>query len=110
MRGTIKSKDEMERLFREGRRSSSYMLSVLVLPSPRPQGRCAFVAGKKLGPAPVRNRCKRVMREVARELGSPWEGHDVVFVARRKVATARHEKVCAEARRQLSKVGVLEGA
>lgn len=110
MKGTVKSKDDMERLFREGRRSSSYLMTVLVMPSPTANdgiGRCGFIAGKKLGVAPLRSRCKRVMREVARELGGPWNGYDVVFIAKRKAATANHQKLVKDARRQLEGLGVL---
>lgn len=108
MKGTIKSKIEMERLFQVGRRSSSYLMTVIVAERPggSPQGRCAFVAGKRLGPAPLRNRCKRVMREAARELGGPWDGHDVVFVARRRVAHAPHGKLVSRMRGQLAELGV----
>lgn len=108
LKGTIKSKTEMERLFRAGRRSSSYLMGVIV--SEREgdarQGRCAFVAGKKLGNAPTRNRCKRVLRQGARELGAPWPGYDVVFVARRKIAHAAHTKVVSQMSRQLGDLGV----
>lgn len=109
MKGTIKSKAEMERLFRSGRRSSSYLMVVIASTeaSPSDEGRCAYVAGKKLGNAPLRERCKRVMRRASRELGAPWRGSDVVFVARRKVAHARHDKVVAQMRRQLVELGVI---
>ena len=110
MKGTVKSKDDMERLFREGRRSSSYLMTVLVTPSPTAYsetGRWGFIAGKKLGVAPLRSRCKRVMREVAAELEGPWSGFDVVFVAKRKVASADHAKVLKDAKCQLEGLGVL---
>lgn len=49
-----------------------------------------FTATKKIGNAVVRNRCKRRMRELARELlplhGKP--GHDYVFIARATTAKA----------------------
>lgn len=107
MKGTIKSKGEMERLFRTGRRSSSYLMTVLSCEAGEGrEGRCAFVAGKKLGPAPLRNRCKRVLRSAASELGAPWEGHDLVFVARRKVARADHAKVVEQMASQLSELGI----
>ena len=108
MRGTVKSKDDMERLFREGRRSSSYLMNVIVAPAAgaNPQGRWAFIAGKKLGCAPLRNRCKRVMRAAAAELGGPWPQLDVVFVARHKLAFADHRSVVAEMQRCPRKLGV----
>lgn len=109
MKGTVKSKDEVERLFRNGKRSTSRLFSVLTLPSPCKQGRCAFIAGKKLGSAPFRNRCKRVMRAAAQTLGFPWAGYDVVFIARSQVATAKCGIVCDEMRKQLLKAGVLRG-
>ena len=108
MKGTIKSKEDMERLFQKGRRSSSYLMAVISSPTSHHQGRCAYAAGKKLGSAPLRNRCKRVMRSVASELGAPWPGYDVVFVARRKVAFEDHGKVVKQARRQLQELGIVE--
>lgn len=106
MKGTVKSKAEMERLFHEGRRSSSSLLSVIIAPAACENGRVAFIAGKKLGVAPLRSRCKRVMRAAAAELGFPRQGHDVVFIARRRVATADHRKVLSEMRKCLENGGV----
>lgn len=108
VKGTIKSKEDVERLFSSGRRSSSYVFTVLQCRNEENEnGRCAFIAGKKLGNAPLRNRCKRVMREVARELGAPWDGYDVAFIAHRKTATESHEKLLKKARVQLSDLGVI---
>lgn len=108
MKGTVKSKKDVERLFSNGRRSSSYAFTILQCQSiSHESGRCAFIAGKKLGNAPMRNRCKRVMRQVARELGCPWQGYDVAFIARRKVATEQHDKLVKKARSQLVELGVI---
>lgn len=109
MKGTIKSKTDIERLFRKGRRSSSYLMTVLECPyisQDMSKGRCAFIAGKKLGTAPFRNRCKRVMRECARELGAPWKGHDVVFTARHKLAYADRGDVLRSMKKQVQELGV----
>lgn len=107
MQGTVKSKVEMERLFREGRRSSSSMLTVIAAPSSSEKGRWAFIAGKKLGVAPLRSRCKRVMRAAAAGLDGPWAGYDVVFIAKRRVATAKQSKVIKEMSKCLKEQGVL---
>lgn len=99
----------MERLFREGRRSSSYLLNVLILPASAEhgdKGRLGFVAGKKLGVAPYRCRCKRVLRAAAAELGGPWPGFDVVFVARHKTGRANHARLAKEMRKCLVTLGV----
>lgn len=83
-------------------------MTVICLPSGTAgRGRCAYAAGKRLGNAPFRNRCKRVMREAARACGAPWEGHDVVFVAKRGVAHARQGKLAAKMREQLLELEVL---
>lgn len=108
MKGTIKRKEEIERLFRTGRRSSSSLITVIELSDTQsPLGRCAYIAGKKLGSAPLRNRCKRVMREAARELGAPWPGHDVVFVARRKLASTRQKDLVRGIKEQLVRLDVV---
>ncbi len=108
MKGTIKSKEDVERLFSQGRRSTSSSMTIIMCKSDVSDlGRCAFIAGKKLGCAPLRSRCKRVMREVARELGAPWKGYDVVFLARKGVAREGHEEVAKQARRSLVKLGVI---
>ena len=107
MKGTIKSKQEIERLFKQGRRSSCRYCSLIIAPSPLPGGRCAFIAGKKLGVAPLRSRCKRVMRAAARELGAPWMGVDVVFIAKKSVATAAHDDVVRQMGRALKQAGVV---
>jgi ribonuclease P protein component len=57
------------------------------------RGRLAFVAGKRLGSAPERNRAKRLMREAAHQLKAPWDDRDVVFVARDKTVTATLDAV-----------------
>jgi ribonuclease P protein component len=95
---TIKSTREIDTLFKEGRRASSPLLTALSMPvSERrgPEGRVAFVAGKKLGGAVVRNRCKRVLRAGVARAGGPWSSVDIVLIARQGLATAVAEDVDA---------------
>ena len=57
-----------------------------------PEGRVAFVAGKKLGSAPLRSRTKRVLRETFRRSGHLVPGYDLILVGRRAAAAAHpHE-------------------
>jgi ribonuclease P protein component len=72
-----------------------------------PEGRVVFVAGKKLGGAVMRNRCKRVMREAVRRSGGPWSGFDVAIVARKDTATAAPERIDTALEAALRKCGVV---
>jgi ribonuclease P protein component len=88
---TLKSPGEIDDLFRSGRRGSTELIMVLCTKTPEqrgPEGRVVFVAGKKLGGAVMRNRCKRVLRAATARVGGPWAGYDVAIVARRDTATA----------------------
>jgi ribonuclease P protein component len=88
---TLKSPGEIDDLFRSGRRGSTELILVLSLRTPEqrgPEGRVVFVAGKKLGGAVMRNRCKRVLRASTARCGGPWSGFDVAIVARKDAATS----------------------
>lgn len=56
-------------------------------------GRVAFVAGKKLGNAVWRNSAKRRMRALCRDLGGPWVGYDVIFLAKSPLTAVSYSKV-----------------
>ena len=142
MKGTIKSKQEIERLFKLGRRSSCLYCSILVLDTPSKyidgcisdknnksarrenksqfsaknylnqdcasnNWRFAFIAGKKLGNAPFRNRCKRVMRSVVSEVAPEvinepqHKARDIVFIAKKNIAYAKHDKVKQQVKKML---------
>lgn len=106
---TIKSTREIDTLFKEGRRASSPLLTALSMPIDErrgPGGRVAFVAGKKLGGAVVRNRCKRVLRAGTLRAHGPWEGLDVVLISRPGLATAAVEDVDAAFSAVLRRIGV----
>lgn len=64
-------------------------------PQHGPGGRVAFIAGKKQGNAVWRNQAKRRMRAVCRDLGGPWTGLNVLFIANRKTTQSSYSKVLA---------------
>ena len=107
---TITSASEIDALFKKGRRAGTELLVVLTLPTPErrgPEGRVVFVAGKKLGGAVVRNRCKRVVRDAVRRAGGPWAGADVALLARKGTATATPDALDEGLARGLRRLGVL---
>lgn len=73
-------------------------------------GRVAFIAGKKLGGAVWRNRAKRRMRSVCYNIGGPFDGWDVVFLARRSVAQAPFEEMKSQVEKALGRAKVLGGS
>lgn len=89
---TIKSAGEIDSIFRSSTRVSHPLLIALVAKTPEgrgPRGRVAFIAGKRLGTAAVRNRSKRVVRAAVRAAGGPWPGFDVVLIATPRTAEAK---------------------
>jgi ribonuclease P protein component len=106
---TITSQADIERLFAEGRRRGRQAALVIVLETPEardPDGRVLFIAGKRLGTAVRRNRCKRVLREAVRRTGGPWPGLDVALVARPGTAAASLRDLDDAIRRALESAGV----
>ena len=101
---TIKSTAEISELFASGKRIKTPFLTLIVKkhhsgkPSGNdeqhgPYGRVAFIAGKKLGNAVWRNRAKRRMRALCLQVGGPWPGYDVIFLAKASLTTAEYRKV-----------------
>ena len=85
MKHTITSNEEVNRLFSDADKSIQTNLIVLCAneyPERDQRGRVAYLAGKRLGNAPKRNKAKRLLREAARLAGAPWSGLRVVLVAR----------------------------
>ena len=107
---TLKAPSEIDALFRAGRRGTTDLILILSTRTPEqrgPEGRVVFVAGKKLGGAVMRNRCKRVLRAAVRRASGPWSGFDVAVIARRDTATASPEALDVALRAALRKSGVL---
>ncbi len=93
---TIKSSREIDRIFQQATRVAHPLIIVLVSATPEGRdqsGRVAFVAGKKLGNAVHRNRCKRVLRASLRRVGGPWPGSDVAIIARPGLGEANFTSV-----------------
>lgn len=85
---TIKSSSEILFLFVHGQRIKTPDLNFIVARTEEQHdriGRVAFIAGKKLGNAVWRNKAKRRMRALCRDLGGPFPGYDVVFLARQSI-------------------------
>jgi ribonuclease P protein component len=106
---TIKSSREIDSIFRESTKAAHPLLMVLVTPTPArhgARGRVAVIAGRRLGSAVLRNRCRRVLRESIRRCRGPWPGWDVAVVARAQTAAGKPEDVDRVLRDLLERAGV----
>ncbi|HET7309451.1 MAG TPA: ribonuclease P protein component [Actinomycetota bacterium] len=80
---------------------------VVVFVAPGP-GSAAFVAGRRIGGAVLRNRARRILRAAWRELADEVEdGYDVVVVARAAIVGARTQELVAEVAELLSRAQVI---
>jgi len=101
---TIKSRKDFGAVFSSGRRASDRLVRVTALQNTRSDGKLAFVAAKRLGNAVYRNRCKRVLREAARQADLPREDSAIILFATRATHDAHPDEVARSIRRLVGKV------
>ena len=71
-------------------------------------GSAAFVAGRRIGGAVLRNRARRILRAAWREVEDKVEdGYDVVVVARAEIVGAGTQDLVAEVEELLSRAQVI---
>lgn len=70
-------------------------------------GTVAFVAGRRVGGAVLRNRARRVLRAAWREIAPEVRpGNDVAFVAREAIRGAGTQELVVEMRELLTRAGL----
>ena len=87
---TIKSHQDFERVFTQGKRFNHPLIRMVICDcmSEGDPARVAFAAAKRLGNAVVRNRSKRVLREAARACDLPVDGKEIILFATPRTRTA----------------------
>lgn len=103
--GTSTSADRVARTLSSGKAFHGERVVVFVAPG---TGSAAFVAGRRIGGAVLRNRARRILRAAWRELADEVEdGYDVVVVARAAIVGARTQELVAEVAELLSRAQVI---
>lgn len=108
---TIESSREIDSLFQRGSRAANTYVVVIAAPTEDergPSGRVVFIAGKKIGNAVFRNRCRRVLRAAVSRLEVEWPGWDVALMARPALASAGPGQVDAAIESALAKLRVVQ--
>jgi ribonuclease P protein component len=83
----IRRREDFERIYEAGARQSGRNMIVFIQPTAHDAARLGIAATRKLGSAVVRNRAKRLVRELFRH-HKPAGGLDVVVVPRREMLDA----------------------
>jgi len=116
---TITSSETIGQVLKKGRRVNGALLSLYYRAGqaqthrgPEEQralaqeGRVAFIAGKRLGTAVLRNRSKRVLRAAFDAAGGTRAGYDVLLVANSRTARSSSREVAQELSVLLSKAHI----
>jgi ribonuclease P protein component len=104
-RGILRRGTDVRRVVRTGKRGSGNLMVVYVAPGGS-LARVAFVCGRRVGGAVVRNRGRRLLREAWRSVRARARGFDVVFVARPEIQGAKTPDVIVDMDRALLAAGV----
>ena len=85
---------DFDRVRAEGRRWQQGLLAISVAPNDLSHNRFGFVTSRRLGGAVVRNRVRRVLREVVRQSQHALKpGFDITIVARNEIVGQPYSNV-----------------
>ena len=98
----IRRREEFQEIYEAGRRVSGRLMTMFVRENDRAGARLGIAATRKIGSAVIRNRAKRLVRELFRH-HKPTGGFDVVIVPRREMLDASYDSLEAEFRALLDR-------
>lgn len=93
-------------VYRSGKAVADNMIVIKTLSNKLDVSRTGFSVTKEIGKATVRNRIKRLLKEIMR-LQDIEQGWDIVLIARRNIVTADYKALTARAVRLLDRAGIL---
>jgi ribonuclease P protein component len=98
----IRKREDFERIYSSGHRHSGRLMTMFVSFNGRAGARLGIAATRKMGSAVVRNRAKRLVRELFRH-HKPAGGFDIVVVPRHEMLDASYVTLEAEFRALLDR-------
>jgi ribonuclease P protein component len=84
----VRQRSEFQRVFDGGRRTHGRLFTLIAAPTQAGTTRLGIVASRKLGGAVVRNRAKRLIREVFRTTVHPSSPVDLVVIPKNALLSA----------------------
>lgn len=110
MRGKqhLTKKTQFELVYNEGKAWAGKEIVVKALPNGLDLSRYGFSVSRRVGKAVVRNKVKRLLREIVRQ--TPLRpGWDIIFIARATAAGADYTKLGKTVRKLLFRAGLFVG-
>ncbi|HHY09563.1 MAG TPA: ribonuclease P protein component [Firmicutes bacterium] len=105
---SLKSSKAFNRVYRQGTPRFGKYLVLSTLPNGRPASRVGFAVSKKVGNAVTRNKIKRRLRAIVREISPGISGGcDVVIGAKRSSSGASFAELRADLYRLMQGSGLL---
>lgn len=98
----IRAREDFQKVYDSGRRVSGRLMTLFVGPNGTGSPRLGIAATRKIGGAVVRNRAKRLVRELFRQ-HKPIGGLDIVVVPRREMVHAPYVTLADEFRALLER-------
>ena len=106
----LKKGVDFNRLKRQGRRIQTPMFNLVWLERPKASPRVGIIVGRRLGKAVIRNRAKRIFRELARTTRMEYvNGKEFLIFPKRKAVQSLHSNIRGVWRGALTEAGLIEG-